>query len=114
LTPAGPTDVAIVLNTFCKGATTTGSVPMPGGSGGGITLLLLSLTLGGVLWMWRRSPRWAVSFAVLVLIAIGGASCASPPKGPNGATQPGNYTVTFTATVNGVTTSTAPIPFTVE
>jgi hypothetical protein len=114
LTPTGPTDVAIVLNTFCKGATTTGSVPMPGGSGGGITLLLLGLMLGGVLWMWRQSPRWAVSFAILVLMAIGGASCASPPKGPNGATQPGNYTVTFSATVNGVTTSTAPIPFTVE
>ncbi len=114
LTPTGPTDVAIVLNTFCKGTTTTGSVPMPGGFGGGFTLLLLSLTLGGVLWMWRRSPRWAVSFAILVLMAIGGASCASPPKGPNGATQPGNYTVTFSATVNGVTTSTAPIPFTVE
>ena len=113
LTPTGPTDVAIVLNTFCKGVT-TGSSPAPGGFGGGLTLLLLSLTLGGVLWMWRRSPRWAVSFAVLVLMAIGGASCASPPKGPNGATQPGNYTVTFTATVNGVTTSTAPIPFTVE
>jgi hypothetical protein len=114
LTPSGPTDVAIVLNTFCKGTTTTGSVPMPGGFGGGFTLLLLSLTLGGVLWTWRRSPRWAVSFAILALMAIGGASCASPPKGPNGATQPGNYTVTFTATVNGVTTSTAPIPFTVE
>jgi len=114
LTPTGPTDVAIVLNTFCKGTTTTGSVPMPGGFGGGFTLLLLSLTLGGVLWMWRRSPRWAVSFAILVLMAIGGASCASPPRGPNGATQPGNYTVTFSATVNGVTTSTAPIPFTVE
>jgi hypothetical protein len=114
LTPTGPTDVAIVLNTFCKGAPTTGSVPMPGGFGGGFTPLLLSLMLGGVLWMWRRSPRWAVSFAILVLMAIGGASCASPPKGPNGATQPGNYTVTFSATVNGVTTSTAPIPFTVE
>jgi hypothetical protein len=114
LTPTGPTDVAIVLNTFCKGATTTGSVPIPGGFGGGITLLLLSLTLASVVWMWRRNPRWAVSFAILVLMAIGGASCASPPKGPNGATQPGNYTVTFTATVNGVTTSTAPIPFTVE
>ncbi len=113
LTPTGPTDVAIVLNTFCKGTTTTLVAP-PGGFGGGITLLLLSLTLGGVLWMWRRSPRWAVSFAVLVLMAIGGASCASPPKGPNGATQPGNYTVAFSATVNGVTTSTAPIPFTVE
>ena len=114
LTPNGPTDVAIVLNTFCKGATTAGSVPAPGGLGGGFTLLLLSLTLGSVLWMWKRSPRWAVSSAILVLMAIGGASCASPPKGPNGATQPGNYTVTFTATVNGVTTSTAPIPFTVQ
>jgi len=114
LTPTGPTDVAIVLNTFCKGVTTTGSVPIPGGFGGGTTLLLLSLTLGSVVWMWRRSPRWAMSFAILVLMAIGGASCASPPKGPNGATQPGNYTVTFSATVNGVTTSTAPIPFTVQ
>ena len=114
LTPAGPTDVAIVLNTFCKGTTTTLVAPPPGGFGGGITLLLLSLALGGALWMWRRSPRWAMSFAILVLMAIGGASCASPPKGPNGATQPGNYTVTFSATVNGVTTSTAPIPFTVE
>jgi len=114
LTPNGPTDVAIVLNTFCKGATTTGSVPAPGGLGGGFTVLLLSFVLGSVLWMWKRSPRWAVSFVILVLMAIGGASCASPPKGPNGATQPGNYTVTFTATVNGVTTSTAPIPFTVQ
>jgi hypothetical protein len=114
LTPTGPTDVAIVLNTFCKGTTTPQFGPAPGGFGGGITLLLLGLTLGGVVWMWRQSPRWAVSFAVLVLMAIGGASCASPPKGPNGATQPGNYTVTFSATVNGVTTSTAPIPFTVE
>jgi uncharacterized repeat protein (TIGR01451 family) len=114
LTPSGPTDVAIVLNTFCKGTTTGLVAPEPGGFGGGFTLLLLSLTLGGVLWMWRRGPRWAVSFAVLVLMALGGASCASPPKGPNGATQPGNYTVTFSATVNGVTTSTAPIPFTVE
>jgi hypothetical protein len=114
LTPTGPTDVAIVLNTFCKGVTTTGSVPIPRGFGGGTTLLLLSLTLGSVVWMWRRSPRWAMSFAILVLMAIGGASCASPPKGPNGATQPGNYTVTFSATVNGVTTSTAPIPFTVQ
>jgi len=114
LTPNGPTDVAIVLNTFCKGATTTGSVPAPGGLGGGFTVLLLSFVLGSVLWMWKRSPRWAVSFVILVLMAIGGASCASPPKGPNGATQPGNYTVMFTATVNGVTTSTAPIPFTVQ
>jgi uncharacterized repeat protein (TIGR01451 family) len=114
LTPAGPTDVAIVLNTFCTGTTTAMVGPVPGGVGGGIALLLISLTVGGVAWMWRRNRRWAVSFAILVLMAIGGAACSGLPKGPNGATPPGNYTVTFKATVNGVTTSTAPIPFTVE
>jgi hypothetical protein len=114
LTPNGPTDVAIVLNTFCKGTTTALLGPAPGGFGRGMVLLLLSLTLGCLAWVWRRNPRWAVSFAVLVLMAIGGAACSGLPKGPNGATPPGNYTVTFTATVNGVTTSTAPIPFTVE
>jgi hypothetical protein len=106
--------VAIVLNTFCTGTTTALVGPPPDGFSGGITLLLLGLTLGGTAWMWRRNRRWVVSFAILVLMAVGGASCASPPKGPNGATQPGNYTVTFSATVNGVTTSTAPIPFTVD
>ena len=114
LTPGGPTDVAIVLNTFCTGTTTAASVPNPGGFGGGLPLLLLSLALGGFVWTYRQSPRWAVSFAVLVLMAIGGAACSSLPKGPNGATPPGNYSVTFSATVNGVTTTTAPIPFTVQ
>jgi hypothetical protein len=114
LTPGGPTDVAIVLNTFCTGTTTAQVGPAPGGFGGGIALLLLSLALGGFVWTYRQSPRWAVSFAVLVLMAIGGAACSSLPKGANGATPPGNYSVTFSATVNGVTTTTAPIPFTVQ
>jgi Bacterial Ig-like domain (group 2) len=114
LTPGGPTDVAIVLNTFCTGTTTAQVGPAPGGFGGGIALLLLSLTLGGFVWTYRQSPRWALSFAVLVLMAIGGAACSSLPKGPNGATPPGNYSVTFSATVNGVTTTTPPIPFTVQ
>ena len=114
LTPGGPTDVAIVLNTFCKGTTAAVSVPRPGGFGGGLALLLLSLTLGGFAWAYRQSPRWALSFAVLVLMAIGGAACSSLPKGANGATPPGNYSVTFSATVNGVTTTTPPIPFTVQ
>jgi len=114
LTPGGPTDVAIVLNTFCTGTTAAASVRKPGGFGGGLALLLLSLTLGGFVWTYRQSPRWALSFAVLVLMAIGGAACSSLPKGPNGATPPGNYSVTFSATVNGVTTTTPPIPFTVQ
>jgi trimeric autotransporter adhesin len=114
LTPGGPTDVAIVLNTFCTGTTTAALVSRPGGFGGGLALLLLSLALGGFVWTHRQSPRWALSFAVLVLMAIGGAACSSLPKGANGATPPGNYSVTFSATVNGVTTTTPPIPFTVK
>jgi hypothetical protein len=107
--------VAIVLNTFCT-ANTAPLGPTPGGSGGGLGVLLLGLMLGGVvLTIKRRDPRWALSFAVLTLIALGGAACASLPKSPTGtATPPGKYSVTFSATVNGTTTTTPPINFTVE
>jgi len=77
-------------------------------------LLLLSLALGGVVWMYRRSPRMAVSFAVLVLFGLGGAACSSLPKGPSGATPPGNYVLTITATVNGTTVVAPPVDFTVQ
>jgi hypothetical protein len=107
--------VAFVVNTFCKGTTTT-SVPGPSGFevGGGLGLALLAIALGALAWIYRKSPRWALSFAVLLLFALGGMACSSPPAGPNGATPPGNYTVTITATVNGTTTSTPPVPFTVD
>ena len=113
LSPGGPTQEAIVINTFCTAAT----VPLgqnPGGFPGGMGLLLLSLALGGVVWMYRRSPRMAVSFAVLVLFALGGAACSSLPKGPSGATPPGNYVLTITATVNGTTVVAPPVDFTVQ
>jgi hypothetical protein len=113
LSPGGPTQEAIVVNTFCT-ADTVPLGPNSGGLGGGLRLLLLSLTLGGLVWTYRRGPRLTLSFAVLMLIALGGSSCAQLPKGPNGATPPGNYILTIRATVNGVTTSTPPIPFTVE
>ena len=110
-----PDQVAFVVNTFCTGPTST-FVPGSGGSGfgGGFGLLILSLTLAGLAWTYRKSRRWALSFAVLMLFAIGGAACSSLPKGPNGATPPGDYTVTITATVNGTTVSTPPVPFVVE
>ena len=114
-TSSGPTQVAFVVDTFCKGPTAT-SVPGPNGFGlgGGLGLALLAFALGGLTWIYRKSPRWALSFAVLLLFALGGIACSSPPAGPNGATPPGNYTVTITATVNGNTTSTPPVPFTVD
>ncbi|MGA8142841.1 MAG: Ig-like domain-containing protein [Candidatus Acidiferrales bacterium] len=116
LTPNGPSQVAIVVNTFCTADTTPlGHSPNPGGFGGGFGLLLVGLTLGGVaLTFKRRSPQWALSFALLTLIALGGSACSSLPKGPNGATPRGDYLLTVSATTNGTTSTTAPIPFSVE
>ena len=71
ITPGGPLQVAIVITTFCKGLV----APLggtPGGLGGGLALLLLSTMFAGTVWMYRRNPRWALSFALFVLIALGG------------------------------------------
>ena len=114
LSPNGPLQVAIVVNTFCKGPTTTGHVVTPGGLGGGIGLLMLSMTLAGAAWMYRRNPRWAVSFALFVLIALGGVACNSLPRNPNGVTQPGNYQLFITATFNGQTVSAPAVNFVVN
>jgi uncharacterized repeat protein (TIGR01451 family) len=114
LSPNGPLQVAIVVNTFCKGPTTTGHVVPPGGFGGGIGLLLLSMMLAGTAWMYRRNPRWAVSFALFVLIALGGVACNSLPRNPNGVTQPGNYQLFITATFNGQTVSAPAVNFVVN
>jgi hypothetical protein len=114
LSPNGPLQVAIVVNTFCKGPTTTGHVVTPGGLGGGIGLLMLSMTLAGTAWMYRRNPRWAVSFALFVLIALGGVACNSLPRNPNGVTQPGNYQLFITATFNGQTVSAPAVNFVVN
>ena len=103
-----PTPIGFVVETFCKGPVTTGYIAPPGGLGGGIGLLLLSTMLAGTAWMYRRNPRWAVSFALFVLIAFGGVACNSLPRNPNGVTQPGNYQLSITATFNGQTV-TAPV-----
>jgi len=114
LSPNGPLQVAIVVNTFCKGPVNTGHVAPPGGLGGGIGLLLLSTMLVGTAWMYRRNPRWAVSFALFVLIALGGVACNSLPRNPNGVTLPGNYQLFITATFNGQTVSAPAVNFVVN
>jgi hypothetical protein len=115
LSPNGPLQVAIVVNTFCKGPITTGGhVTPPGGFGGGIGLLLLSTMLAGTAWMYRRNPRWAVSFALFVLIALGGMACNSLPRNPNGVTLPGNYQLFITATFNGQTVTAPAVNFVVN
>ena len=114
LSPNGPLQVAIVVNTFCKGPVNTGHVAPPGGLGGGLGLLLLSTMLAGTAWMYRRNPRWAVSFALFVLIALGGVACNSLPRNPNGVTLPGNYQLFITATFNGQTVTAPAVNFVVN
>src|SRR5262249_1532164 len=110
LTPGGPTQVAIVVNTFCKGTTTTTNA-IPGGFGGGLSLLMFSALVGGIAGTRRRNPRWALSFAAFVLVAIGVGGCNSLPRGPNGSTIEGDYSVTISATINGQTVTSAPVTF---
>jgi Bacterial Ig-like domain (group 2)/Abnormal spindle-like microcephaly-assoc'd, ASPM-SPD-2-Hydin len=114
LSPNGPLQVAIVVDTYCKGPVNTGHVAPPGGVGGGIGLLLLSTMLAGTAWMYRRNPRWAVSFALFVLIALGGVACNSLPRNPNGVTLPGNYQLFITATFNGQMVSAPAVSFVVN
>jgi predicted RNA methylase len=113
LSTNGPLQIAFVVETFCKGPTTAGHV-IPGGFGGGIALLLLSIMIAGTTWMYRRNPRWAVSFALFVVIALGGMACNSLPRNPNGATQPGNYQLFITATFNGQTVTAPAVNFVVD
>jgi hypothetical protein len=102
----GSTEVAFAIQTFCQGATTsTGFVaPGVGGNGGGPGLLLVSMVFGGAMWMFRRNRRVALTFATLLLVALGSAACSnSLPQGPNGATPAGTYSLSLTTTLNGQT-----------
>ena len=94
ITGTGNTQFALVLQTFCRAA---GIGPHPRVPGGGLKLLLLAMALAAMAWVYRRRPRWALSFALLMLIAVGGAACGGDP-GANGPTPPGTYPVTLTAT----------------
>jgi hypothetical protein len=102
----GTTEVAFAIQTFCQGATTsTGFVaPVGGIGGGGLGLLLVSMVFGGAMWAFRRNRRVALTFATLLLVALGSAACSnSLPQGPNGATPAGTYTLSLTTTLNGQT-----------
>ncbi len=114
LTANGPLQIAFVVETFCKGPTTTGHVMPPVGLGGGIAFLLLSMMIAGTTWMYRRNPRWAVSSALFLLIALGGVACNSLPRNPNGVTLPGNYQLFIMATFNGQTVSAPAVNFVVD
>jgi len=111
------TEVAIVVNTFCTAAA-PGPAPgqFPRGTPGGFGLLLaaLSLVLCGATWKMKSQPRWAISFAALILMTVGMSACASLPKSPGGqATPPGNYPLVVTATAPNGSTSSVNLTLTV-
>jgi uncharacterized repeat protein (TIGR01451 family) len=100
-------NVAIVVETFCKGSV-PGFGPMPGsGLGTGLGLMLATLLLAGAMWAFKKQPRWALSFGVLIIVAVGLSACSNLAKSPGGtATQPGSYPLVVTATApNGATSS---------
>ena len=103
-------NVAIVVNTFCKGAVPGFEPTLPGGFPGGLAMLLASLSLCGAMWTFKRRPRWALSFGVLVLIAVGMSACSNLPKSPGGqATPPGLYPLVVTATAPNGAVSSVPL-----
>jgi uncharacterized repeat protein (TIGR01451 family) len=108
----GTTEVAFGISTFCQGATLAGA-PLPFNFGGEFGWPLFLVGFAGMLWTLQRNRRLAVAFAMIILITLGSAACASLPKGPAGATPPGTYTLTLSTTIN-TTTQTFPNFLTLE
>jgi uncharacterized repeat protein (TIGR01451 family) len=98
----GPTQIAFGIQTFCQGATSTGA-SLPFNFGGKFGWPIVILTFAGMLWTLQRNRRLALTFAMIMLMTLGSGACASLPKGPNGATPAGTYTLTLTTTLNGQT-----------
>ena len=97
VTTSANTRIAVVVSTFCRGSL-PGFEPTSGLPSGGIRVPLLAIALVATALIYRRRPRWALSFAMLTLVALGGAACGAPPRGANGPTPPGAYKLTLTAT----------------
>jgi uncharacterized repeat protein (TIGR01451 family) len=97
-----PIQIAFGIQTFCQGATNTG-VSLPFNFGGKYGWPLVILSFVGMLWTLQRNRRLALTFAMIMLMTLGSAACANLPKGPNGATPAGTYSLTLTTTLNGQT-----------
>ena len=97
-----PVQIAFGITTFCQGSTNAGAT-LPFNLGGKFGWPIVVLAFSGMLWSLRRNRRLALTFAMIMLMTIGSGACASLPKGPNGATPAGTYTLTLTTTLNGQT-----------
>jgi hypothetical protein len=97
------TEVAIVIDTFCQGSSAPPARDPRGITGGPGALLMLAALACVTAWSQKKRRSLALSFALLALMSVGLSACNNLPKGPNGATQPGQYSLTVSATANGQT-----------
>jgi hypothetical protein len=66
-----------------------------------LIVALTALALASVTWMYRRRPRWVLTFAALVIATYSVVGCGSTPAGPAGRTPAGNYQLSLSFKVNG-------------
>ncbi|MGH9775916.1 MAG: choice-of-anchor D domain-containing protein [Candidatus Acidiferrales bacterium] len=107
VTPNQPVQTAISVNTFCAWTAPPGTLPSWPGNGplwpimvtlAGLSVLVIALAA-------KRERRLGFALAMVALVAMMGAGCGSLAKGPAGRTPPGTYTITITATAQGITQS---------
>jgi hypothetical protein len=97
------THTAIAVQTFCSRMAPRSGWPENGPGGKLIVVwaiaLLAAMSLLGIAAADpRRRLKLGMPLAFLALVALFGAACGSPPKGPQGRTLPGIYPLTITAT----------------
>jgi hypothetical protein len=113
---SAPTQVAIGVNTFC--AWLPPLAPPNGWPGNNLPVLWTTVALGMALLgfvaahpkrrLWFRTP-----LAVMALVALLAAGCASVKHGPAGRTPPGTYILTITATPSSGAPSSINVTLTV-
>jgi hypothetical protein len=102
-----PVQTAIGVQTFCSWMAPLGTLPSKpdGRPGWPVSLALLGIVSLVFTMATKRERRLGFALAMVAVVALLGTGCASLPKGPAGRTPPGTYTLTITATAQGVTQS---------
>jgi uncharacterized repeat protein (TIGR01451 family) len=98
-------ETAVVVNSYCTANTAPLGLPIQGVPLGwiGILCAVAILTFESASASGRRRSRLAVLPALLTAVLIVSAACGNLPKNPAGATQPGNYQLNITATLDNST-----------
>jgi uncharacterized repeat protein (TIGR02543 family) len=116
LSSSAPTEVAIGVNTFC--AWLPPLAPPSGWPGNNLPVLWTTVALGMALLGFaaahpKRRLWFGTPLAVMALVALLAAGCASVKHGPAGRTPPGTYILTITATPSSGAPSSINVTLTV-